>query len=171
MPVNSQKTMTPTECRQPNSVTLFIYNWAASNIFRFKSWDSFLYVLLYIIVPVSITWVGVSVSVEKFTTLANCYFSVMINAANCFYDAVGRWDSNMPTKKIKIWLIIIPCIIVFSYGLIQLTAIIGLDTTALRNDKILYWYLPAVVVAVIDVVAVVNKPRTLDKALLKIVSD
>lgn len=160
---------TPTKKDQkPSKACLaFFRGWAESNIFLFRRWDGMLYGFLYILIPIIITFVSLTLSENELILVANCYLMLIINAANCFYDALGRWDDNVPLKKWKLGVLFGASIAVFVYGFIQLVAILGFSSQNLRRDGLLCLYLPAVAVTLIDILALSAKRA----ALRSIVND
>lgn len=148
----------------PNKLTQFVYDWAASNIFRFKRWDGIAYSIFYMIIPIALTFAGM-VSSKDNLAIANFHLSVIINALNCIYDAFGRWDDNMPVKKCKLIVIIGCCAVLFMYSLLCLAVTLSGNAFAFRYDGILYLYLPAVVVAATDIIALTGRAEALKEII------
>lgn len=145
---------------KPNKLMQFVYDWAASNIFRFKRWDGIAYAIFYLIIPVALTVAG-KVTSKDALAIANFHLSVIINALNCIYDAFGRWDDNMPVKKCKLIVIIGSCVVLFVYSMLRLVVTLVGDAFAFSYDGILYLYLPAVVVGFIDIIALAGRTEAL----------
>lgn len=156
----------PVSAGEPNKVMSFVYRWAANNIFRFRSWDGIMYAILYILSPIFITWISLRTLQDDLVVAAYCYFSIMISAASCFHDALGRLDSKKKSvKNMKLKLILMASAIAFSYGFFQFLAISIGKTLEFRNDVVLYLYLPAVAVAAIDVIALFGRDDCIAKAV------
>lgn len=156
--MQSSPTKESIRTEKPTDVMLFIYGWAANNMFRFRTWDGVLYTILYILVPVFMTWISLYTLKNDLLAAAYCYFSIMISAANCLYDAFGRWDKKIKSvKNIKLALIIIACFIAFAYGLFQFLVISIGQTLELRNDAILCMYFIAVAIVALDIIALFGR--------------
>lgn len=159
----SRKSTTTKKDQESSKACLaFFHNWAESNIFLFRRWDGMLYGFLYILIPIIITVVSLTLSANELILVANCYLMLIINAANCFYDALGRWDDNVPLKKWKLGVLFCANIAVFVYGFAQLVAILSFSSLKLRCDVLLCLYLPAVAVSLIDILALSAKRAALN---------
>ena len=146
----------------------YFYKWAVSNIFRFKVWDCGFYLLLYILLPVFATIFTLSTLGTELHNAAYCYFSLMMSAISCMHDAIGRWENRTKSCKNTKLKIIIGCsVAVIIYSLFQFLAISIGGTLAYRKDAILLIYIPAVIVAVIDVLAIFSKENNLSDAICR----
>ena len=161
--MNTQETSTCNE--RPNKIEQFVYDWAASNMFLFRRWDGLCYIFFYIIIPIVLALIGLHTS-QNDAALANCYLSIVISALNCLYDTFGRWNDNMPTKKIKLSVIMFCCFVVFTYAFIQFAAGLAGDIQAFRNDMILCMYAPAVIIGALDAGSLLSRTDAL-KELVK----
>ena len=123
------------------------------NIFNDRKIDASLYLVLYIIVPVIVTYVSLqTLSGAENSAAMYCYLTILISAAGCLYDIINRWESVKSLKNTKLFLMLIPVGVVGSYCLYRMICIGVLSGAASssRTDHILYCYLITVVIASVD---------------------
>ena len=143
---------------KPGPVMSCIYGWAGSNMFCFRLWDGIIYSMLYILAPIFITWISLQTLQEDLVVAAYSYFSIMISAASCFHDALGRFERKRKSvKNIKLKIILASSIIAFGYSFFQFLASLIGKTLEFRNDAVLYLYLPAVAIAAIDIITLFGR--------------
>ncbi len=164
MPTEMNKHVKVPSEEHPNKITMFIYNWAASNIFLFRRWDGCFYISLYILVPNILLLVDFYTSTTDLA-FAQCYISIIINAFNCLYDTMGRWNDNMPVKKLKLILIFFSCLTAFIYGSLRLFGVLAGWTLVFKSNIILFLYCPAILVALIDFAALGTKTDALKEMI------
>lgn len=136
--------------RKPSKLGRFLSNWAMYNIFNFKKYDAFLYIILYGIVPVVVTFLSLKHAADTSLKLVYCYTTILISAAGSFYDAVNRWKSNVRSfLNLKILFILVPDIIICGYcGYEIMSYIIG--EIMYPCDYVLCAYFAAILIVFTD---------------------
>lgn len=127
-------------------------NQIKENIFDFKKWDGSLYFLLYIAVPVLVTWFSLKEFPDDNISATYCYVTILISALNCIYDATTRWISGEKTfRNIKLGLVLMCVAIIVLYCIYVILG--ALITRSIeRCDWVLWIYSIVVIVATGDFV-------------------
>lgn len=121
-----------------------------NNIFLFRKYDAILYAIIYIIIPITITYFMLKYANDSYSTFILCYVSILINTVGCAYDCVGRWSSQQSYKNTKIICMAIPLIIVSSYCFSQIIGTLIAKAIIFREDWICLFYLLTCCIAVLD---------------------
>lgn len=127
-------------------------NWIKNNIFTFKKGDGVAYLILYILIPVTITAVSLSVLPKDSISIIYCYITILINALNSMYDVSNRWNSGKKTvNNSKLFIILLSDLVVAGYcGYVVLNILIS-KNIGCRVDWIFLVYFFTVVVAIVDI--------------------
>lgn len=133
-----------------SKVTDFISNWFSNNVFNFKKPDACAYLVLYIVLPVIITWLSVKHTSDKISEIY-CYLTVFISAANSIYDACNRWmGKNFKNIKLFITGLGYSAIAGYSIYIILSLLITGKVT---KCDWFFYSYVLVLIVTLPDVIS------------------
>lgn len=137
----------------------FVLNWGKKAIFK-GPLDGLFYIILYLALPIIITSfslkslspvVGEEIEAEilsaRYSAIAYCYFTILVSAAGCIYDAACRWEKKS-IKVIKLSIIILVSLIIFFYSLVQ--AIGAALHINIRQDLVLIVYGINCFIAIMD---------------------
>lgn len=127
------------------------------NIFQSQKVDGAVYLLLYIVIPVAITYISLKTFRGSNNTAIYCYVTILVSALNSIYDAASRWIPKQKTlKNGKLFLIMFSSAIIAFYC-IYITLTMLITNKLDRCDYILLFYAIAVTVALVDLLTCILK--------------
>lgn len=136
-------------------------SWIDYNIFKYKKGDAIAYITLYIIIPVVVTIISLSVLEKDDVSIIYCYMTILISALNGMYDGANRWNSNEKTMlNTKIFIILVSNIIVSVYCFCIIMYVL-ISKNIVRWDWILLSYFLVVIVSLFDAVGCFAKDMAL----------
>lgn len=121
------------------------------NIFGFKKGDGIAYLALYVIIPVAIT--VINLSMFPLSDLAGVYFyvTILVSALNCIYDAWNRWiPGKRVLKNTKLFLMMLFTGIVAAYCLVVILYTLITQNGLYRHDWILLGYIVVIIISAVD---------------------
>ena len=131
-----------------------ISDWIHTNIYEYRKIDGIMYFVFYIIIPVIVTTLSLYFFPTLNTAAVYCYITILISALNCAYDAANRWKTGKKTViNTKLFIMLIPIIIISIYCLIEILYISITAQTDFRIDGLLCVYFLTIFVALIDIVS------------------
>lgn len=125
-------------------------NWYRNNIFDFRKADACAYLVLYVMLPVIITWLSVNHMSDKFEG-AYCYLTVFVSASNTIYDAFNRWMEK-GIRNLKLSIILLGCAVIAGYSLYVVCTILITKSFA-KCDWFFLSYVLVLIVALPDVIS------------------
>lgn len=130
-----------------------VKNWTLANIFKTRKWDSMLYLILYIVIPVITTWVS-SIAIGDTDVAMAAYFFLTtgISAFSCLYDIASRWDSDgNRIINLKLFIIAIPITAISIYCLSTLIYTLVSNKVDLSSTWVFYLYLIPLIICIHDI--------------------
>ena len=128
-------------------------NGVHNNIYNYRKADGILYMIFYVIIPVTVTALSLYFFPEEETAAAYCYITILVSALNCFYDACNRWISNERTVvNTKLAVMIFSLTVVAVYCLFEVIYILLSKEANCRMDWILCIYFITIIMALVDFV-------------------
>lgn len=132
---------------------LDIYAQSSKNIFCLNKGDGGAYFVLYLVIPVLITFIGLCDTISEGLPAVHFYVTILISAANCIYDAANRWDKDGKTvKNTKLFLVIASTTVVGIYSLAEALYMLITQNKPMRWDFVLVVYFVTVFVALTDII-------------------
>lgn len=123
----------------------------AENIFDLKKGDGVAYLVLYVFIPVIITWISLNTLLIDNISIIYCYLTILISALNSMYDAANRWNTKKKSlRNTKLFFILLSNIVVAAYCIYVIMFILISKNLNCRYDWILTSYFIAIIVAIID---------------------
>lgn len=139
-------------------VSLLVRNWRKENIYNFNNLDSFLYFVLYIVIPVIITSASLNALNNDGIAVVYCYITILISALNGIYDSINRWNSGIRSiRNTKLFIIIASNTVIGIYCTYVILNILINPNWNCRMDYILLVYFFTIVISLSDVCACVSK--------------
>lgn len=121
------------------------------NLFSGKL-DAGFYLFTYSVFPITSIFVGLqTLSNSSNTSIAYWYLSILCSAVCCFHDCVNRWDSQVPIKNGKIFLMGFCVIVIIIYALVEM--FYQLNQIELRCDYVLLIYFFPVLISTFDIIS------------------
>jgi hypothetical protein len=137
-----------------------------NNIFHFRKSDASAYLLFYIVLPVTITYLSLKVLSVDISSSVYCYVTILVSTLNNLYDAANRWDYGIKTvRNSKIIFMYVFDIIVAIYCVYVIMSILIVKNLDCREDWLLYAYIVTCIIALWDIVATFARETTLTKAI------
>lgn len=135
-------------------IRLLFANWIEDNIFMWKKGDGSAYLVLYIIIPIAVTWLSLSTLPKDDLSKIYCYMTIFISSLNSLYDAANRWQTEKRSvHNTKLFLIILSNVVVSVYCIIVILCILITGGLNVQLDALFLVYFLAVVISMIDIVA------------------
>lgn len=132
---------------------MFWKNWMANNIYRRKKGDGVAYFTLYIIIPIIITAVSLSVLASDNVSILYCYVTILISALNSIYDGANRWDnSEKSILNTKLFIVMAVDTLVAIYCAYVILYIMISDKANCRFDWILLVYAITFLISLVDTI-------------------
>jgi len=125
------------------------------NLYSGEIWNAVTYFVLYIVIPVIITYFALRAFYTEVAEEIYCYIPIGMSSLNGIYDAINRWVSREKSFRNAKILIIGFCngmISVYCFAVILLS-LIG-NSIDCRCDYILLIYIVTIVIAVKDIAEV-----------------
>lgn len=118
------------------------WNDPKNNIFRMKAGDGGTYIVLYMFIPVIVTFVSLKIlGNTNVISIAYFYFTVLFSAISCIYDLYSRHDFGISTRRnTKMVFVAIPCVIIAVYSILEILTILISHECTFRFDWIFYFY-------------------------------
>lgn len=135
------------------------YNWVTGNIYSYKKVDAVLYIVFYILIPVTITAWSLYAFPSDLATGVYCYLTILISASNCFYDALNRWKDDNSIVKAKLIIMIISICVVGVYCFVIIMGMLITSSTNMRYDLFLCTYFITIIIALFDSVCCIFKEK------------
>lgn len=151
--------------KKPSKLRNFSGHWAENNIFDFKKHDAFMYLALYVAIPIAVTFLSLKHAADTSIKLVYCYTTILISAAGSLYDAVNRWKSKTKSfLNFKLLFILAPDFIICAYCVVEILSYL-IGQTFYVCDYLLCVYFVAVSVALMDFFLCWTREVTLGKIL------
>lgn len=130
----------------------FAENMTRENMYNFKKGDGVAYCILYILIPVIITYVSLSkITGNDETSIIYCYITILVSVLNSMYDGANRWDSkNRSFRNTKLFIILFFNAIIAVYCIVVVLCILISSDLSCRRDMILFVYFGAIAVSFYD---------------------
>lgn len=136
--------------KKPSKFRNFLSQWAENNIFKFKKHDSFMYIGLYVAIPIIVTLLSLRHASDTSVKLVYCYTTILISGAGSLYDAVNRWKSKSKSfLNFKLLFILVPDFIICAYCIVEIMSYM-IGQLFYVWDYLLCVYFVAVAVSIMD---------------------
>lgn len=143
----------------------FIKAWGEDNIFDSRKWDMLAYFIVYLLLPITTATISLlslkTGAIEK----AYCYWSILINAVGCLYDAASRKSQVKSVKNLKVYMIIGATLVVLIYCVINLVDVLMSTNIVPRCDDFMWAYLVVVAIWLIDAFIGIGKDIAFTKCV------
>lgn len=137
-----------------------------NNIFHFRKADAAAYLLFYIVLPVTITYLSLEVLSTDISATVYCYVTIFVSTLNNLYDAANRWDYGTKTvRNSKIIFMYVFDIIVAIYCVYIIMSLLIVEELDCRKDWLLCAYIVTCLIALWDIVATFARETVLTKTI------
>lgn len=149
-------------------IKFFAINWIENNIFMWKKGDGSAYLVLYIIIPVAVTWISLSTLPKDNISKVYCYMTIFISSLNSLYDVANRWRSEERSiHNTKLFLIVLSNVVISVYCIVVVLCILITGGLNVQFDGLFLVYFLAVVISIIDIVACFTRDMALCSCMKK----
>ena len=150
------------------NVSLLLKNWRKENIYNFNNLDSFLYLILYIVIPVIITSASLDALKNDGTSIVYCYVTILISTLNGGYDSINRWKSGIRSiHNTKLFIILVSNVVIGIYCTYVIFNKLINPSRNCRMDCILLVYFFTIAISLSDICACVSKEMALFECIRK----
>jgi len=149
-------------------ISLLVKSWRKENIYNFNNLDSSLYFVLYIVIPIIITFASLNALNNDDNAIVYCYVTILISTLNGVYDSINRWKSGIKSiHNTKLFIIIVSNAVIGIYCTYVIVNILINPNWNCRMDCILLVYFFTIVVALSDICACVSREMALFECVRK----